>query len=106
MIKKNQNSNHKMAKNILEALINVSEKAANIARAFRKHEHLFELLVQEKSIEEANTRFVRDYKTLADVLIQQTIRYDIGKEVRKYTLTLVHICIYLLESLKITECAT
>lgn len=67
-----------MVNNILEALINVSEKAANIARVFRQNEHLFSLLVQEKSAEESNPRFVHDYKTLADVLIQETIRYDIG----------------------------
>lgn len=67
-----------MANNILEVLINVSEKAANIARSFRQNEHLFALLVQEKSMDDANPRFVRDYKTLADVLIQETIRHDVG----------------------------
>lgn len=68
-----------MVNSILEALVNVSEKAANIARAFRQDEHLFGLLVQEKSTEEGgNPRFVHDYKTLADVLIQEAIRHDIG----------------------------
>lgn len=68
-----------MVKNILEALVNVSEKAANIARAFRQNEHLFGLLVQEKCADDgANSRFVHDYKTLADVLIQETIRHDVG----------------------------
>lgn len=70
-----------MSKNILEALIDVSEKAANIARVFRQNEHLFELLVQEKPTGEANPRFVHDYKTLADVLIQETIRHDISSDV-------------------------
>lgn len=72
-----------MAKNILEALINVSEKAANIARSFRANEQLFQLLIQEKSSDEANPRFVHDYKTLADVLIQAVIRHDIGSAVRR-----------------------
>lgn len=72
-----------MANNILEVLINVSEKAANIARSFRQNEHLFSLLVQEKSMDESNPRFVRDYKTLADVLIQETIRHDVGLLVNK-----------------------
>lgn len=72
-----------MANNILEVLINVSEKAANIARSFRQNEHLFSLLVQEKSMDESNPRFVRDYKTLADVLIQETIRHDVGLLVHK-----------------------
>lgn len=67
-----------MVKNIMEALVHASEKAANIARLCRCNEHLFPLLVQEKPIEESNPRFVKDFKTLADVLIQQTIRYDVG----------------------------
>lgn len=67
---------------ILEALVNVSEKAANVARIFRQNEHLFGLLVQEKDLENgANARFVHDYKTLADVLIQEMIRHDIGAAV-------------------------
>lgn len=67
-----------MVKNIMEALVHASEKAANIARLCRCNEHLFPLLIQEKPIEESNPRFVKDFKTLADVLIQQTIRYDVG----------------------------
>lgn len=62
----------------MEALVHASEKAANIARLCRQNEHLFPLLVQEKSTKESNSRFVKDFKTLADVLIQQTIRYDVG----------------------------
>lgn len=68
----------KMVKNIMEALINVSEKAANIARVCRQNEHLFALLIQEKSSEESNSRFVKDFKTLADVLIQETIRFEVA----------------------------
>lgn len=67
-----------MVKNIIEALVHASEKAANIARLCRENEHLFPLLVEEKSGAESNPRFVQDFKTLADVLIQQTIKYDIG----------------------------
>ncbi|KAK5650036.1 hypothetical protein RI129_001065 [Pyrocoelia pectoralis] len=63
---------------LLEALINVSEKAASIARLCRQEQHLFELLVEEKSSNESNPRFVQDFKTLADVLIQETVKYDIG----------------------------
>lgn len=72
-----------MVKNIMEALVNVSEKAANIARVCRRNEHLFSLLVQEKAPEESNPRFVKDFKTLADVLIQETIRHDIGNLVSR-----------------------
>lgn len=65
----------------MRVLIRVSEKAANIARACRQNESLFKLLVQEKTDSEKNPRFFQDFKTLADVLIQETIRHDIGLEV-------------------------
>lgn len=66
---------------LLELLIIVSEKAANIARACRDDKDLFSLLVQEKKSDEANARFIQDFKTLADVLIQETVRHDIEKHV-------------------------
>lgn len=65
---------------LLSILLRVSEKAANIARACRQNDALFKLLVQEKSAEEKNPRFFQDFKTLADVLIQETIRHDIEAE--------------------------
>ncbi|XP_029038584.2 inositol polyphosphate 1-phosphatase [Osmia bicornis bicornis] len=65
---------------LLSVLLRVSEKAANIARACRYNEALFKLLVQEKSEEEKNPRFFQDFKTLADVLIQETIKHEIGLE--------------------------
>lgn len=68
------------ASELLSSLIDASEKAANIARVCRKNEELFKLLIQEKGSEEKNNRFVHDFKTLADVLIQETIRYDISKK--------------------------
>lgn len=66
---------------LLSILLRVSEKAANIARACRHNDALFKLLVQKKSEEEKNPRFFQDFKTLADVLIQETIKHDIGLEV-------------------------
>lgn len=66
---------------LLESLVIVSEKAANIARACRQEECLFKLLIQEKSAQESNPRFVQDFKTLADVLIQETVKYEIAKKV-------------------------
>lgn len=65
---------------LLSILLRVSEKAANIARACRQNDALFKLLVQEKSAEEKNPRFFKDFKTLADVLIQETIKHDIQAE--------------------------
>lgn len=37
------------------------------------------MLIEEKKADESNPRFVKDFKTLADVLIQETIKHDIGK---------------------------
>lgn len=71
---------------LLECLVLVSEKAANIARKCRQEEHLFNLLVQEKQSDEANPRFMQDFKTLADVLIQQTVKHDVGALVSSHLL--------------------
>ena len=77
-----------------------SEKAAHIARVCRSESALFELLVQEKTGEDKNEKFVQDFKTLADVLIQETVRHDLsemfpflenrifGEESNKFTNTL------------------
>lgn len=65
--------------NLLRALINCAEKAANISRLCRSNEELLALLVQEKTGAEANQRFEHDFKTLADVLIQETIKHEIGE---------------------------
>nr|XP_023665851.1 inositol polyphosphate 1-phosphatase isoform X2 [Paramormyrops kingsleyae] len=62
------------------ALIRASEKAANIARSCRQEEALFSLLIEEKKEGEKNKKFVTDFKTLADVLVQEVIKHDIGKE--------------------------
>uniref|UniRef100_A0A8B9QQ07 Inositol polyphosphate 1-phosphatase n=1 Tax=Apteryx owenii TaxID=8824 RepID=A0A8B9QQ07_APTOW len=66
---------------LLKSLVSVSEKAAHIARLCRQEDALFHLLVAEKTGADKNERFVQDFKTLADVLIQEVIRHDVGKEV-------------------------
>ena len=66
-------------KEFLSALLSASEKAANIARVCRKNSELFNLLIEEKTGSEKNERFVNDFKTLADVVIQETIKHDVGK---------------------------
>ncbi|XP_066138311.1 inositol polyphosphate 1-phosphatase isoform X2 [Euwallacea fornicatus] len=63
---------------LLKTLIIASEKAANIARLLRKNDKLFEKLVEQKSSAEANPRFQEDFKTLADVLIQEMVKHDVG----------------------------
>lgn len=66
-------------KELVKNLLIVSEKAARIVRICRQDEHLLSLLIEEKT--DNNLRFTRDFKTLADVLVQEVIKYDIGKQV-------------------------
>ncbi|KAM6308086.1 LOW QUALITY PROTEIN: inositol polyphosphate 1-phosphatase [Podargus strigoides] len=65
---------------LLQAMVGASEKAAHVARLCRSEEPLFALLVAEKTGPDRNRRFLRDFKTLADVLIQEVIKHDLGKE--------------------------
>ncbi|KAM4644092.1 inositol polyphosphate 1-phosphatase isoform 2-T2 [Amazona ochrocephala] len=65
---------------LLQALVRASEKAADIARLCRREQPLFQLLVAEKTGPDRNQRFLQDFKTLADVLIQEVIKHDLGKE--------------------------
>ncbi|XP_062486554.1 inositol polyphosphate 1-phosphatase [Pezoporus occidentalis] len=65
---------------LLQALVSASEKAADIARLCRQEQPLFQLLVAEKTGPDRNQRFLQDFKTLADVLIQEVIKHDLGKE--------------------------
>nr|KAF6495322.1 inositol polyphosphate-1-phosphatase [Rousettus aegyptiacus] len=61
---------------ILRELLHVSEKAASIARACRQQEALFQLLIEEKKEGEKNKKFAVDFKTLADVLVQEVIKQN------------------------------
>ncbi|XP_054555917.1 inositol polyphosphate 1-phosphatase isoform X2 [Talpa occidentalis] len=61
---------------ILRELLCVSERAANIARACRQQEALFQLLIEEKKEGEKNKKFAVDFKTLADVLVQEVIKQN------------------------------
>ncbi|XP_029450647.1 inositol polyphosphate 1-phosphatase-like [Rhinatrema bivittatum] len=65
---------------LLRALLSASEKAAGVAQLCRQQEALFQLLIEEKSGADKNKKFVQDFKTLADVVIQELIRHDIGKK--------------------------
>lgn len=68
---------------LLRLLLQVAEKAANVARVCRQEAPLFQLLVQEKTGDDKNKKFVQDFKTLADVVIQEMIRHDVGAQVGK-----------------------
>ncbi|ROT70430.1 hypothetical protein C7M84_011279 [Penaeus vannamei] len=62
---------------LIETLLSFSEKAGEIARTIRREPKLFSLLVEEKGEEEKNQRFTQDFKTLADVLIQEALRHHV-----------------------------
>ncbi|CAG5130796.1 unnamed protein product [Candidula unifasciata] len=66
---------------LLELMLKVAEKASLIAKIIRKEKPLVDLLIEEKSGLEKNSRFFQDFKTLADVLIQETVRHYISQQV-------------------------
>lgn len=45
-----------------------------------KEIYLIYFFAVEKNDDEKNTRFFRDFKTLADVVVQESIKYHIGKD--------------------------
>uniref|UniRef100_A0A8D2KSN7 inositol-1,4-bisphosphate 1-phosphatase n=1 Tax=Varanus komodoensis TaxID=61221 RepID=A0A8D2KSN7_VARKO len=61
---------------LLRSLLAASEKAARIAQLCRQEEALFSLLIEEKRGADKNKKFLQDFKTLADVLIQEVIKHD------------------------------
>lgn len=66
---------------LIKTLLSFSERAGEIARAIRQEPKLFALLVEEKGEGEKNQRFAHDFKTLADVLIQEALRHHVAKTV-------------------------
>ncbi|KAL0882392.1 hypothetical protein ABMA27_000877 [Loxostege sticticalis] len=56
---------------ILQALIDASERAALVAKSCCSDDCQDDLLIAEKCEGEANARFEKDYKTIADVLAQE-----------------------------------
>ncbi|XP_076460950.1 inositol polyphosphate 1-phosphatase-like [Babylonia areolata] len=65
---------------LLLAMLQAAKKSRDVARIIRSEPALLHLLVEEKKGEEKNKRFVQDFKTLADVLIQQMVAHDIAAE--------------------------
>ena len=68
----------------VERLLLLSERGAVIARRCREEEELFRLLVEEKKGDENTKLSGQDFKTLADVLVQETIRSLLGEEVSEH----------------------
>ncbi|EDO35565.1 predicted protein [Nematostella vectensis] len=69
-----------MMDNLIRVLLRTSEKSASIARAWITQKELFSLLVEEKTGKEKNERFVADFKTLADVIVQEVVKRDVIQE--------------------------
>ncbi len=66
-----------MALELLQELVCVSDRAADIGRVIRGQEELFQSLIEEKT-----TQYIEyDYKTVADVLVQATVEYHLTKKV-------------------------
>lgn len=65
---------------VLKALIYASERAANIARSCCDDSMSKTLLVAEKCEGEANVRFDKDFKTIADVLAQESARNEVASK--------------------------
>ncbi|PAA71518.1 hypothetical protein BOX15_Mlig012578g1, partial [Macrostomum lignano] len=68
------------ASELLCELLNAAEKSAELARAIRREESLFHLLIEEKTGDDKGKRFGFDFKTLADVLVQEMVRHDLEKK--------------------------
>ncbi|XP_069111278.1 inositol polyphosphate 1-phosphatase-like [Argopecten irradians] len=66
---------------VLQLLVNTAEKGANVARIIRSDADLLNLLVEEKTGNSKNQRFVQDFKTLADVLVQEIVRHDLTEKI-------------------------
>lgn len=69
---------------LLSELIAISERSARISRLCRttQADGLFSLLIQEKNDAGGkNPRFIQDFKTFADVLIQEVAKYYLETKV-------------------------
>ena len=55
-------------------LVLLSKKASEITRLIRQDDQLLQLLIQEKPVDIEQGHFTQDFKTLADVLIQEMIK--------------------------------
>ncbi|GFS17516.1 inositol polyphosphate 1-phosphatase [Elysia marginata] len=69
------------ASSVLQLFLEVAAKASEIATVIRKEKALLDLLVEEKPEIEKNNQYFQDFKTLADVLIQETVRHFISQKI-------------------------
>ena len=67
---------------LLSLLLSSSERAAQLARAFRQSP-AFQHGIEEKEAVLKNRQLLQDFKTVADVMIQSVVRHDIQSKVRR-----------------------
>lgn len=69
---------------LLQELVNIAEKSSQLAQICRaESDGVFKTLIQEKLNEkEKNPRFLHDYKTFADVLIQEMATVCLNTKVK------------------------
>lgn len=61
---------------LVQILVFISDKCGQLGRRCRLHnESLFDMLIQEKVEQVKNPRFEQDFKTFADVLIQEVAKH-------------------------------
>ena len=64
-------------------IVKCGEKAARLARIVRSEPIMLQLLTEEKKSKDCkNDRFVHDFKTLVDVLIQEMVKHTIAMKVQ------------------------
>lgn len=79
---------------LLAELVSISERSATISRLCRS-DGLFELLIQEKTSDKGkNPRFRHDFKTFADVLIQEVAKYYLERKVSRALTQCFDHCIF------------
>lgn len=81
---------------LMTELVKAAEKAAHIARICRQEKELFQLLIEEKTGDAKNINFKHDFKTLADVLIQETVRHTVATKVSSNNIRVVFSNIYII----------
>lgn len=72
------------AASVLQLFLEVAAKASEIASVVRKEKALLDLLIEEKPDIQKNHQFFQDFKTLADVLIQETVRHFINQKIPSF----------------------
>ncbi|RUS78447.1 hypothetical protein EGW08_013793 [Elysia chlorotica] len=69
------------ASSLMQLFLEVAAKATEIATVIRKEKTLLDLLIEEKPDVKKNHQYFQDFKTLADVLIQETVHHFVSQKI-------------------------